>query len=412
MQNNSIISEKQKEYINKATHRYNIKTGATRSGKTFLDILWTIPQRIRERSGLKGLYLILGVTRSTIERNVLEPMREIYGPGLVSEINTYNIATLFGEKVYCLGAESKGQISKIRGSSIKYCYCDELAEYNQEVFELLKSRLDKPYSMLDATLNPESPTHWLKEFIDRKDLDLYVQNYTIFDNPFNDKNFVDNLCKEYEGTVYYNRYILGQWANAEGIIFRSIADNPERYKTKEIMQSNVISIGIDWGGNGSKHSITATKIDRMFNNIQVIKSDLMEATGTNTKDIFKWINEFIEDIVFEYKIIPKVIFCDSAEQVLINSLRSELKYHIPVENSVKTPIEERIKCIIRLLNADRISFIENKTNTIIKALQTALYDDEHNKDRWIDDGITSDIDSLDSFVYSWEKWMNQLMLKA
>lgn len=411
MQKNDLLSKKQKEFINEGNHRYNIKTGATRSGKTYLDILWTIPQRLRERKGLKGLNFILGVTKSTIERNVLEPMREIYGPGLVSEINSYNIATLFGEKVYCLGAESKDQISKIRGTSIKYCYCDELAEYNQEVFELLKSRLDKSYSILDATLNPESPTHWLKEFIDRKDIDIFVQTYTIFDNEFLDKTFVDNLCKEYEGTVYYNRYILGQWANAEGIIFKSIADDPERYKTDKVMSGGMISIGIDWGGNGSKHSITATKIDRMYNNIQVLKSDLMEATGTNTKDIFKWINDFIDDIIFKYRDVPKVIFCDSAEQVLINSLRSELKHRIPIENSVKTPIEERIKCIIRLLNADRISFIKNDTNTVIKALQTALYDEDHNKDRWIDDGNTSDIDSLDSFVYSWEKWMNQYMMK-
>lgn len=33
-----IISEKQKEYINNANHRYNIKIGARRCGKTYLDI--------------------------------------------------------------------------------------------------------------------------------------------------------------------------------------------------------------------------------------------------------------------------------------------------------------------------------------------------------------------------------------
>lgn len=345
-------------------------------------------------------------------------MRELYGDRLVGTINSQNIARLFGEEVYCLGAEKVSQVSKIRGASIKYCYCDELAEYNQEVFELLKSRLDKEYSVLDGALNPESPTHWLKEFLD-SDADIYCQTYTIFDNPFLPKEFVDNLCKEYQGTVYYNRYILGQWCNAEGIIFTPIADNPkryilpEKYKDKDGKEiSNVISgiicIGIDWGGNGSAHSITASTIARDYSQLQVLASDKMVATGTNTKQVFRWINDFVQKIVDTYG-LPQCIFCDSAEQVLNNSLRSELKFNIPVLDSLKTPIEERIKSLIRLLNTDKISFIEGKTKSVVEALQTALYDEKSPTDRWIDDGKTSDIDSLDSFVYSWEKWMNSLM---
>ena len=80
-----------------------------------------------------------------------------------------------------------------------------MAEYNEEVWELLKSRLDKPYSVLDATLNPESNTHWLKtnflDTIEDKEIDAYTQTYTIFDNSFLDETFVKNLCNEYEGTI-------------------------------------------------------------------------------------------------------------------------------------------------------------------------------------------------------------------
>jgi hypothetical protein len=137
----------------------------------------------------------------------------------------------------------------------------------------------------------------------------------------------------------------------------------------------------------------------------------MISTGTNTKQVFRWINDFIQKIIDKYNKQPQAIFCDSAEQVLNNSLRSELKFNIPIIDSIKTPIEERIKCIIRLLNSDRISFIDKDTNTIVTALQTALYDETSQTDRWIDDGKTSDIDSLDSFAYSWEKWIKQIMIK-
>ena len=62
----------------------------------------------------------------------------------------------------------------------------------------------------------------------------------------------------------------------------------------------------------------------------------------------------------------------------------------------------------RLLNLDRLSFIDGETETIIEALQTTLYDDKADDDRWIDDGETSDIDSLDSFDYSFEFWFEEI----
>lgn len=411
-----ILTDKQKEFIINANHRYNLKIGARRCGKTYLDILYTIPQRIIERKDKDGLVCIFGVSNGTIERNVLKPLREIYGKSLIGTIKSNNIAKIFGEDVYCLGTEKANQVSKIQGSSIKYAYGDEIAKWNKEVFIMIQGSLDKPYSMMDGALNPENKNHWLKtEFIDvieEKGLDVYAQYYTIFDNPFLSKDFVNNLCKEYEGTVYYNRLILGQWCDAEGIIFRQIADNKKRYLTKENI-SGIISIGIDWGGHKSFHSITATKISRTFNQIQVLKSDRLEATGTDTNKIFKWILNFIEEIQQQYGVIT-AIFPDSAEQVLNNSLKKYLKdngYITLAQNtydSVKTPIEERIRLITIMLNIDKISFIEYNTETIIEALQTALFDEKAEKDRWIDDGETSDIDSLDSFCYSWTKWSSQL----
>lgn len=184
-----LLSPKQREFVLKANRRWNFKGGATRSGKTYLDFRWMIPIRIRERIGKDGLSVILGVTKSTIERNVLEPMRNLYGDTLVGSISSDNTAWLFGEKCYCLGAEKVSQVSKIRGASIKYCYGDEVADWSEEVFELLKSRLDKEYSCFDGTFNPQYPGHWLKQFLD-SDADIFSQTYTIDDNPFCQKNLL------------------------------------------------------------------------------------------------------------------------------------------------------------------------------------------------------------------------------
>lgn len=45
------LSVKQAEYIRKANHRWNGKVGATQCGKTYIDTLFVIPNRILERKG-------------------------------------------------------------------------------------------------------------------------------------------------------------------------------------------------------------------------------------------------------------------------------------------------------------------------------------------------------------------------
>lgn len=238
-----LLSQKQLEFARYANHRWNFKGGATRSGKTYLDFKWIIPLRIRDRAGKDGLAVILGVTKSTIERNVLEPMRNLYGDKLVGTISSDNTAWIFGEKCYCLGAEKVSQVSKIRGASIKYCYGDEVADWSEEVFALLKSRLDKEYSCFDGTYNPQYPNHWLKKFLD-SDADIFSQVYTIDDNPFLPPSFVENLKKEYAGTVFYDRYILGKWTLAEGLVYPMFGDS---CIVQDIPDSGDYYISIDYG---------------------------------------------------------------------------------------------------------------------------------------------------------------------
>lgn len=238
-----LLSQKQLEFARYANQRWNFKGGATRSGKTYLDFKWIIPLRIRERAGKDGLAVILGVTKSTIERNVLEPMRNLYGDKLVGTISSDNTAWIFGEKCYCLGAEKVSQVSKIRGASIKYCYGDEVADWAEEVFALLKSRLDKEYSCFDGTYNPQYPNHWLKKFLD-SNADIFSQVYTIDDNPFLPPSFVENLKKEYAGTVFYDRYILGKWTLAEGLVYPMFGDS---CIVQDIPDTGDYYISIDYG---------------------------------------------------------------------------------------------------------------------------------------------------------------------
>lgn len=402
-----IHSNKQKEFIRNAHARWNFKEGAVRSGKSFEDVSYQIIKEIRERAGLDGLNVILGVSKSTIERNVLKPMREIFTEALVGTINSNNIANIAGEEVYCLGAEKISQVAKIQGASIKYCYGDEVAKWNKEVFEMLKSRLDKSYSRFDGAFNPEDPNHWLKKFIDDETINSYVQHYTIFDNPFLPQEFVDNLCKEYAGTIYYERYILGKWVRAEGTIYKKFANNPKDYYLSEIPKLVKINIGIDFGGNGSKHSFTATGFGVGYTTIMPLEARRIEPTSP--EDLDREFKDFVEMVVKKYNqylVGPIVIraFCDSAEQVLIRGLYNLVNiYKLPIKitNAIKMSIKNRIELVLRMMGLG-IFKIAPWCTTLIEALQSAVYNDKPgHQDERLDDGSTP-IDDLDSFEYSIE----------
>ena len=246
MQNTPILNPKQNEYIKNANKRWNFKIGAVRSGKSYCDVAYVILARLRAVKDEPGLNCILGVSRETIESNVLQPMREIYTSAVVGQINSRNIAMIAGVPVYCLGAEKISQVSKLQGKSIKYCYGDEVAKWSGEVFMMLKSRLDKAYSKFDGSCNPEGKMHWLKLFLDDEQLDIYVQKYTIFDNPALPQSFVTNICHEYSGTVYYDRFILGEWVNAEGLVY-PIFDERKHVTTEEFDFKPAYYVSCDYG---------------------------------------------------------------------------------------------------------------------------------------------------------------------
>lgn len=403
------LTSKQNEYIRNATHRWNIKTGAVRSGKSYVDTAYTIPARIRERIGKPGLTVIFGVSRDTIERNVLQPMREIYGSGLVGTINNRNMARVCGEDAYCLGAEKVSQVAKVQGSSIKYAYGDEVAKWNREVFEMLKSRLDKPYSCFDGACNPENPTHWLKEFID-SDIDIYVQKYEIFDNGYLPKEYVENLCKEYEGTVYYDRLIKGMWKRAEGAIYRMFADDPDRFiRPANIRDIKEIRIGIDFGGNGSGHSFVATAI--LWNGIvqpimsrKHMKKDFPQ--GIDANKLSELFLQFVADVIEKYG-KPRYAFWDNAETVLGQSIENACRKEFPsllVLPAQKKKINDRINYTVRLMGSGRF-FITPDCLTLKKALQDAVYNSKVLQEERLDDGST-DIDTLDAFEYTIERDIN------
>lgn len=344
------LSPKQNEYIRSAGKRWNLKIGAVRSGKSFVDIVYVIPSRLRALSEESGLNVILGVSKETIERNVLQPMREIYTDALVGTINSRNIANVCGVPVYCLGAEKVSQVAKIQGSSIKYCYGDEIAKWHPEVFAMLQSRLDKAYSCFDGSCNPEYPGHWLKSFINTPEIDAYIQKYTLFDNPYLPEEFVNNLCKEYAGTVYYNRYINGEWTLAEGLIFPmyqdAIADAPEGHAEQ-------YGISVDYGTRNAFAAILWGKWGDAWYAVKEYyysgrDEQESKTDGEYADDMERWLAAYFAEINAAVPPSIRTIIDPSAASYITLLHKKYQQFRVvPADNAVADGIRETAECMKR-----------------------------------------------------------------
>ena len=156
---------------------------------------------------------------------------------------------LFGRKVYFEGVNDIRAENKIRGLTLDGAYCDELTLFSEDFFAMLLSRLSRPGAKLFATTNPDSPYHWLKvNYIDaaeKRGLSLLFLNFLLEDNTTLDAEYVENLKKEYTG-VFYDRFILGRWVVAEGLIY-SMFNPSVHVKNLSGMKFDQYYISVDYG---------------------------------------------------------------------------------------------------------------------------------------------------------------------
>ena len=351
------------------------------------------------------------MSKETIRRNVIEPLQEIFGDRVVSDINSQNIAYIFGEKVYCIGADNVGRVRRFRGPRVKYLYIDEAYDINKEVFELLKSRLSFEYSCCDFAGNPQGKNHWFEKFINRKDIDIYLQRYSIFDNPFLPKEYVKQLCIEYEGTIYYDRYILGLACNAEGIIYRLFADKTNEFLVDKLGDERLlfVTIGIDYGAGQSKTKFVATGITHNFQNVYILDElDISEVY--DPEQLYASFIMFYKRIYDQYEMC-QYAFCDygALGNVLTLGLIKECqKQRLPVQvaDCVKGKIKDRIFLSSSLFAQKRLKILR-KNIQIINAFSEAMWNSKVEDER-LDDG-TTDIDSLDAFEYSINSFYENLI---
>ena len=214
------FTDKQLQCLKTPTKTWNIWCGAVRSGKSFATIM-QMPLKINKH--YDEPCLIVAKTLAMVEKNVLSVLRNQYTDRFIGFIKSTadgrRVVNIFGKEIDCVGANDARSAAKIHGTEYGYVYGDEVVLWDEAFFTMLQSRLSLADSEFDGTCNPESPSHYLKQFMDSPTFDGNCFEFTLWDNPYLPKHYIERLENEYRGTIYYDRFILGKWTSCEGQVF-------------------------------------------------------------------------------------------------------------------------------------------------------------------------------------------------
>ena len=198
--------------------------GAVRSGKTLAMglsfFLWAMTMFDGRRFG------VCGKTISSLRRNVLSeilPRMEALGAKW-KEKRTENLVTVtfrgHRNQFYIFGGRDESSASLIQGITFAGILMDEVALMPQSFVEQACARCSVTGSRFWFNCNPAGPTHWFyRSWIqDAQKRNCLRLHFTMEDNPSLSPQIRQRYERLYTG-VFYRRFILGQWAQAEGRVY-------------------------------------------------------------------------------------------------------------------------------------------------------------------------------------------------
>ena len=417
-----LLNPKQLDFMLNEDKRINLLTGSVRSGKTYISLLkWAIFVGSMPED---AEFLMVGKTITSLERNCLGLLMTLVGDNF-SYSKSQKLGMLFGRKIWLEGASDERAESKIRGMTLAGAYVDELTQIPEAFYSMLLSRLSVKNAKLYATTNPDTPNHWVKvNIVDNEEISKDVWHFTLDDNEIlkkENEEYFENLKKEYQsmGGVFYERFILGLWVLAEGLIYIQFANNPDMFIKDEAVDENgnkinfmMISIGIDYGATKGETEFKATGITSGFKEVWTIDEEKLVGLHT-PEDMYEAFERFYHRVVENYGKVTHV-FADygALGQVLTYGLDTYMKRKmIPVniQDCIKGQIIDRIYLDCQLF-AQKRRFILRKCKYLIEAYKQAVWD-EDKADTRLDDGTTP-IDDLDASEYSIFSFYDKLVVRG
>ena len=198
--------------------------GAVRSGKTLAMgmgfFLWAMVSFRDQRFGICGK--TIGSLRRNVLAEILPRIEKLGATWKERRSENLLIVKFHGRenRFYVFGGRDESSASLIQGITFAGILMDEVALMPQSFVEQACARCSVAGSRLWFNCNPAGPTHWfykswIQEAEKRNCLRLH---FTMEDNPSLSPQIRERYERLYTG-VFYRRFILGQWAQAEGRVY-------------------------------------------------------------------------------------------------------------------------------------------------------------------------------------------------
>lgn len=400
------ISKKQKEILKFAysDEETLICDGAVRSGKTIMMItafvIWAMENFDRTN------FAICGKTVSNAERNIVRPFQQIEDlPFTLNyKISTRMLTVKCGKKenyFYLFGGKDESSYALIQGLTLAGVLFDEVALMPQSfVDQAIARTLSFKNAKIWFNCNPESPNHWFyTEWITNEEREYKHLHFLMNDNPTLGEEEIKRAESLFTG-VFYERYILGRWVRAEGIIFQDLAEHTDNYLVDNIETGfRWCGVGYDLGGNKSNYALVASALG--YDGIlYVLKAVEIEPQDLRIEDVEKAAQEFIESVESEYNTRVSICYVDDNYYTTINGL-NDWRYIFDTAASIKgnMPLEDRPLMLSKLMAQGRFKLAKGECEPLIFQLQNAVFDDRSEKAVILDDGSLN-IDCIDALFYS------------
>lgn len=260
-----------------------IADGAVRSGKTVSMALSFVDWATESFDGQN--FGMCGKTIQSFRRNVISPLKQMMlGRGYICKDNRssnyleiYNPRTGHTNYFYIFGGKDEGSQDLVQGITTAGFFFDEVALMPETFVNQAVARCSVTGAKFWFNCNPDHPKHWFKaEWLDKLGRKKAIHlHFTMDDNYSLDENTKARYRRNFTG-VFYQRYILGLWVAAEGVIYDMFREHIHVVKTPPFtkLQSERLFIAIDYGTqNATTFGKYGARKIRQFINKKPIKGD-------------------------------------------------------------------------------------------------------------------------------------------
>ena len=353
--------------------------GSVRAGKTLIMSLSYVIWLMSTFNGMS--FGMAGKTISSFKRNVwLTLVRMLKGRGYrVTKVPDMHDAFIIRKGnvenyIYIFGGKDERSQDLVQGFTAAGFFFDEVALMPESFVNQSVARCSVEGSKLWFNCNPDGPFHWFKvEWIDKlEERNALHIHFLLEDNPSLSQSVISRYKRMFAG-IFYDRFILGLWVLAEGVIYSMFNKSMVIDSVPSDVKIQTKWIGIDYGqanatvfllaGLGSDNKLYI--LDEYYHSGRV--SPIQKSPRGYSKDYFKW---KIKNGVDGMPVNHKYTYIDPSAKGFIRQLFEDGERKIRnANNTVRTKgnkIDELagIELVSSIIDADMLRVLSHCTNTI------------------------------------------------